>query len=79
MCEERWNKLLNESNGVIPSAAFRDAVNLDALHSVSILLSSLCSSQQLHFRVYCSSLQGGFLLLVLSVLSANPHNLIFFL
>jgi hypothetical protein len=37
MCEKRWNKLLNESNGVIPLAAFRDAVNLDVLHFVSIL------------------------------------------
>lgn len=60
MCEERWNKLLNESNGVIPLAAFRDAVNLDVLHFVSILFSSLCSSQQFLLRVHCTSLQGVF-------------------
>lgn len=52
----------NESNGVIPSAAFRDAGDLDVLHSVSILFSSLCSCQQFHFRVHCSSLQGAFFL-----------------
>lgn len=75
MCEERWNKLLNESNGVIPLAAFRDAVNLDVLQSVSILFSSLCSSQRFHFRAHCSSLQGAFLLVDWSVLPPNPHNL----
>lgn len=75
MCEERWNKLPNESNGVIPLAAFRDAVNLDVLHFVSILFSSLCSSQRFRLRVHCTSLQGAFLLVDWSALSASPHNL----
>ena len=77
MCEERWNKLLNESNGVIPSAAFRDAVNLDVLYSVSILFSSLCSSQQLHFRAHCSSLQATFLLVDRSALPVTPYSVSF--
>lgn len=77
MCEERWNKLPNESNGVTPLAAFRDAVNLDVLHFVSILFSSSCSSQQFLLRIHCTSLQGAFLL-DWSALSLNPHNLVIF-
>lgn len=74
MCEERRNKLLNESNGVIPSAAFRDAVNLDVLHCVSILFSSLCSFQQFHFKAHCSSLQGAFLLVDRSFSHPSPSD-----
>lgn len=52
-------KLLNESNGVIPSNAFRDVVDLDVLHSVSILL--LCTYSDfisepttVHYKVHFS-------------------------
>lgn len=39
--------------------------------------SSLCSSQRLHFRAHCSSLQGTFLLVDRSVLPVTPYSVSF--